>query len=230
MRLQRSTPTEPEAISMPAGTRVQYVGEHYAAYRGLKGELLTPRGPQSIVKFDDIETPVTLPTADLISMRDEYSPDPKALAVSKKPRCRYVANTSGGILIIPDLVSAAEEGGIALDPGEKLDLLQYFTPEQINRSRGLVRALKEISETTKLAQLTVIGSVDDPLPDGAIVKPLVERVSPGTTVEADANVYDRRIDEEYEKENIRNEKLKQGAQRRRHTTQHGRSSRNLGGR
>lgn len=239
MQLQRSKKRNPPAAPVKAeklgaatpafrkGDRVQYVGD--LAYKGMSGEVvgLRPDG-QPVVRLDGIPAPVNVPPSDLVLAGSEFDADPNALVTSKHPRARYVVNTSGGLLIIPDLVSDSEEGGIALDPGEKVDLLQMFTPEQINRSRGVTRALATVSETTGLKQLTVINSLDDPVPDGAIVVPLAQRVEPETVLQAPVNIFDQKLDEDYQKEQERNDRLKAASRRERHTSQHGRASRTLG--
>ena len=212
----------PVVHDLHARDRVTYVGDTYVAYRGAGAEVLAVRGDDVVLKFDGAQSPVTLPASDVVKA-DEHSVDPNAIVDSKHPRVRFIANTSGGLHIIPDLVSQSSESGIALQAGEKIDLLQYFSSEQINRSQGLRRAMTSVSPNNNLPFISTLTSLDDPLPEGSIVTPLVDRYPPGTTIEAPSNEYDLKITKSYQEEDDRNEKM-----RRRHTTVHGRASRTLG--
>ena len=208
------------------GVHVQYLGD-ITAYHGQRGEVQDVMGVKASVLFTGASMPIMMPV-DELTVIDDNQPDTEALMTSNKPRFRFMANTSGGILCIPDLKNEAEDEGIGFQPGEKVDLLTMFTPQQINRSRGLVGCTKKISQTG-LPAITVLNSLDDPLPEGAIIVPLALRTSPGTSIQADDNEFDEKLDRAYEKEEERAEKQRGASHMRRHTRQQGRASKTLGG-
>lgn len=212
--------------------RVQYIGQDLIAYRGGKGRIVAvPKPGQAAVLLDGGTSPVIMPITDLIPDSDENTQaDSAALMTSNKPRFRFIANTSGGEFGIPDLRSEVEEEGISLRAGEKIDLLKFFTVQQINRCQSLLAAVKTTSEQSGLPYITVLNSLDDPLPAGSIVIPLAQRTEPGTSLEAEANIYDEKIAEDVRKEEERNEKLMAKNVAARRTTRHGRSSSHTGGR
>jgi len=222
--------TAPVESRLMRGDRVQYLGE-MLAYRGQKGEVMDiVSKDNAAVLLGGASIPIVFPMTELM-LSDEKQADPEALVTSSKPRYRYVANTSGGLLSIPDLKNAVAEDGIALQASEKLDLLSMFTPREINRSRGLVNCTTAISEQSGLPLITVLNSLDDPLPEGSTVKPLAERVEAGVTLEAEQNIYDEKLTDVYVKEEERAEKLAASSTkftRGRHTTEHGRASSALG--
>lgn len=205
--------------------------EKSEAFRGMKGKIYRVHLEKGFahVKLDNIPNPVEIPVDYLMPGLGDDAADPAALAGSKRPRVRFVANTSGGLLIIPDLRSAGQDGeGLALQPGEKIDLLQLFEAREINKSVGLVRAMKKTSTNNNLSLLVEIESLDDPLPEGAIVKPLVEKHKPGDRFEDEPNEYDDKLAEDLRKEEERNDKLKKNKLAQRRTTQSGRGSSTLG--
>ncbi len=208
------------------GAHVQYLGD-IMAYHGQRGEVQDIMGKKASVLFTGANIPIAMPV-DELTVIDDNQADHSALMTSNKPRFRFVANTSGGILCIPDLKNEAEEDGIAFKAGEKLDLLTMFTPQQINRSRGLQNSVEKISDQTGLTMLTVLDSIDDPLPKGAIIKPLIERVEPGTTMQADENPFDEKLDRAYQKEEDQAEKVRGASHHRRKTRLKGRASKTLG--
>lgn len=209
------------------GVHVQYLGD-ITAYHGQRGEVQDIMGTKASVLFSGANIPISFPV-DELTVIDDNQPDADALITSNKPRFRYIANTSGGILCIPDLQNEVEPEGIAFKAGEKVDLLSMFTPQQINRSRGLQGSVTKISEQSGLPMITILTGLDDLLPDGAIIQPLAEKVAPGTTMQAEDNVFDEKLDRTYEKEEERAEKQRGASHMRRHTRQKGRASKTLGG-
>lgn len=208
-------------IGFATGSRVQYLGTEHEILKGHKGTVLESQAEEGheVVDFDGIGTPMKIPVRDLIVYDDVNVADPGALMTSKRPKARFVANTSGGLLVIPDLGD-----GFWMEAGEKADLLQYFTPQEINKSRGVDNAFNTTSDTTGLPQLVRLTSMNDQLPEGAIVIPEGEREDHRSTYEASRNEFDDKLEEDLAKEEERNEKLKG----RRATRQHGRASQGLG--
>lgn len=211
--------------------RVQYFGESMPAYQGQSGVVkkILPSGKAAVL-FDGARNPITIDPEELTSAISDEIPLADATMLSKRPRYRYIGNTYGGLLLIPDLRSDTEPEGIALQPGEKVDLLQMFTPEQINRCRSLNKLVEKKSPLNGLSFITVLDSLDDDLPHNAVVKPLIERegIEDGSTIKAPRNQYDDQLDDIYQKEDDRNEKLKQQAGGGRRTKQHGRGSTHMG--
>ena len=90
--------------------------------------------------------------------------------VQVQPKVRFIGNHSNTLVIIPDLKNEVDDSGLSLQPGTKYDLLLYYTPQEINRSRGLDNALNGIKdpktgEYTMLPVLSVLGSMDEKLPE-----------------------------------------------------------------
>ncbi len=223
-KAEKTVETNDERVTR--GAHVQYLGD-ITAYHGQRGEVQDIMGKKASVLFTGANIPIATPVNEL-TVIDDNLPDAGALMTSSKPRFRYIANTSGGILCIPDLCNEIEVEGIAFKAGEKIDLLTMFTPQQINRARSLIRCAEKISEQTGLPAITVLNSLDDPLPDGAIITPLSERVDPGTVLQADDNVFDEKLDRAYEKEEEQAEKVRGASHHRRHTRQAGRASKTIG--
>ncbi len=215
--------------NLSPGDRVQYMGQTFAAYYGQAGEVKgSLKNGLVVVLLDGAQNPVSLPVDELTPASDMNTADPQALMTSKQPRFRYIANTCGGQLSIPDLRSDTERDGLTFAPGEKADLLQFFTPEQVNRARSLIRLAETKSELNGLPMITVLSSLDDPLPENAVVQPWATKLTPGQVVTDVRNIYDDKLDEAIEKEHARNEKLKAGSLARRKSAQHGQASKHLG--
>ena len=208
------------------GMNVQYLGE-IPAFNGQKGEVIDIIGANASVMFNGANQPISL-SQDSLTIIDDNQSDDRALATSNKPRYRFIANTSGGPLLIPDLNHPGEEKGGGLAMGEKVDLLMLFSPKEINRSAGLKNSVTKISETNGLPMITVLSSLEDELPKDTFVKPLSETLEPGTTIQAPENPFDEKIDLAYEKEEKQAEKARGAAYNRRSTRQHGRASEHKG--
>lgn len=113
------------------------------------------------------------------------------------PKVRFIGNPTNQLIIIPDLRNAVDENGLSLNPGEKIDLTQYYTPQEINRSRGLDRLLKGsknpvTGEEIIPVSLLELKSLDDELPDPP--KPFAYGKEPGSVFHADRNYADQNLD------------------------------------
>lgn len=53
------------------------------------------------------------------------------------PRYDIVQNRSDMVLIVPDLKTNVEDMGLVLNPGMHIVLTDFYTPQEINRSKGL---------------------------------------------------------------------------------------------
>lgn len=227
-KIQLKRKTEVVARFKPRD-RVKYLGNEFAAYYMQVGVVQDIMSDDRVaVLLDGATNPIVLPTKDLTIAMDPNLADPAALMTSKQPRFRFIANTSGGLLSIPDLRSDSEPEGIAFEAGEKADLLEFFTVEEINRARSLKRLIQDTSPTSGLPYLMVLESLDDPLPEGAVVKPMIDSLKPGDSVAAPENVFDDKLDELIAREEARNEKLKARTLRQRRTKTHGAGSSHLG--
>jgi len=211
------------------GDVVQYIGDEFPAYRGQKGALRAIVGDTGAVLLDGASIPVNLPLAHLITVEDNLAADPQAVVTSKRPRFRFIANTSGGKLSIPDLrTDNPDDEGLMLEASEKVDLLQFFTPEQINRCKSLPTLLTRLSVNNGLPVVTVLESMDDPLPEGSTVIPMAAQMPAESTIDADINIYDEKLNEDVRKEEERNEKLAAMALNARRTTKHGAATKGMG--
>jgi len=235
--VEQTTVPEPQSeqtgvVSRPifvVHARVQYVGDDLSAFKGQTGKVAGYTSDNKVaVLFDGAGSPIKLQEVDLIEARDPDEAKPDALMTSKQPRFRFIANTSGGILHLNDLRNETEDEGIALDPGEVIDLLQSFTVEQINRAQSLPKLAQRLSENNGLSYITVLSSMEDELPEGTIVIPLGMQHKAGTMVEAKSNLFDDKLDEHLAKEEERNNRIAAMARTKRHTSQHGQASSRMG--
>jgi len=126
--------------------------------------------------------------------------------VKVTPKCRFVANVGNTLVIIPDLRNPVDEEGFKLNPGEKVDLLLYFTPQEINRSRGLDNLIQGVTnpqtgEVVTPPVLKVLKSLDEEIPE--IPPPFIKTQRPGAQLEAEPNYADenlQRLEEQEQKE------------------------------
>jgi len=212
------------------GNQVQYLGD-IEAYSGQKGEVTdVMSSKKAAVLFKGATNPISLIIEDLMVIAPEDIAEQSVLATSDRPRYRFIANTSGGLHFIPDLQNATMREGIGFAACEVIDLLSIFTPQEINRSRGLINSVEKISAQTGLPYITVLESLDDLLPEGADLKSLVDRVKPGTVLEAEESEYDDKLYDVYEREEKQAERMSATSTKfkNRKTKQHGRASSGLG--
>lgn len=135
-------------------------------------------------------------------------------------RFRFVQNTSGTRLDLPDL----GRHGTVLERDERVDLLERFTPAQINRSDALQRAVNVLFNidttgkkvpwlTTFVNKQEMIRSKfksEEPIQsiDGEGRKTLRHDVVPGQVMRADPHIFDDKLDEQEEKERKQEDKAR----------------------
>lgn len=106
---------------------------------------------------------------DLYKSEKAQQPTVTESVVVVEPKVRFVGNISNEMLIIPDLRNDVDEEGLTILPGQKIDLLLYYSPREINRSRGLdnfLHGLKNPATGEKIydPKLKVLSSMDEELP------------------------------------------------------------------
>ena len=133
----------------------------------------------------------------------------------EKPRVRFVQNVSGDVMMVSDIgMSRAVPGqvppGLTLYDGDRTDLLDYGTPEEINRSAQLKRYLDMKSKHGSFPALKVFDSENDMEEHYVTVPPpLIDTMQPKEERTADPNEYDDALvllqakDDEYEKRVMR---------------------------
>lgn len=133
-------------------------------------------------------------------------------------RYNIVQNRSNLMLIIPDLKTNPEDMGLVLNPGDSIRLTDFYSPQEINRSKGLRYS------ATKLQGINGFALV--PLNDeseGADFKvPERRHYEKGTSYDdVTPNDFDLRFEELEAKEAKREEKLMRKTLAGRVTRQHG---------
>jgi len=143
--------------------------------------------------------------------------DPQMIRV--KPRYRIVQNQSIKFLIIPDLKAYSEDRGLTLEPGEYSVLTDFYTPQEINRSRGLRYAATEEPGLNGKPALIPLSCEEDA---AKFVLPEKKKYPKGTQVEdLEPNDFDERFEELEKREAKREEKLLKKTLGMRRTKQHG---------
>lgn len=141
--------------------------------------------------------------------------------VNVAPRYDVVQNRSDRYLIIPDLRADNTEDsrGEALEPGQVIKLTDFYSPQQINRSKGLRYAATEMEGVGGNKALVPLNSEEEG--DNFIV-PEKKKYSPGTTFEdSTPNDFDKRFEEVEQREQKRMDKLLKKNLGSRKTAQHG---------
>ena len=64
--------------------------------------------------------------------------------VNVTPRYNIVQNQSDKLLVIPDMKTNDEDMGLVFQPGEVVVLTEFYSPQQINRSKGLRYAATDV--------------------------------------------------------------------------------------
>lgn len=136
------------------------------------------------------------------------------------PRYRIVQNRSDKLLIIPDLRDANEDSmGLMLNPGQIEVLTDYYTPLQINRSRGLKWAATSLEGLGGNKALVPLNSVEE---GESFVLPKKKELPKGTEIIDDSpNDFDLRFEELEAREAKREEKMLKKTLGMRVTKQHG---------
>ena len=143
--------------------------------------------------------------------------DPYTVGVT--PRYNIVQNRSEFILVVPDLKTNVEDMGLVLQPGEVIILGDFYTPMEVNKSKGLRWAATQCKGVGDNMALVPLRTEEE----GASFK-VPERVkhAPGTTLEDTAhNDFDDRYEELEKREAKREEKLIKKTLGSRRTKQHG---------
>ena len=141
------------------------------------------------------------------------------LGVQVQPRYDVVQNRSNLFLIIPDLKSEEDDRGAKLLPGEVIKLTDFYSPQQINRSRGLRYSSTELKGLDGNFALVPLANEEQ----GAnFTPPEKKELAAGTTViDNEPNDFDIRFEELEAKEKKREEKLKKKSLGMRKSSQHG---------
>ena len=163
--------------------------------------------------------------AQQLANRDARYGDPNAriadpIMQQVAPRYNVVQNQSDKVLVIPDVKADAEDMGLVLQPGEMILLTDFYSPQQINRSRGLRYAAtieKGIGDKFALVPLKTEEE------GAAFVVPKKKQRAPGETFEDpdDDNPFDARYAELEAREAKRDAKLIKKTLASRKQKQHG---------
>lgn len=132
------------------------------------------------------------------------------------PRYKIVQNRSNKVVIISDLKSGPEDPGLMLQPEQIEVLTDYYSPQQINRSRGLKYAatkleglkIKDIrGNVTVISEFALVPLRTVEEGEEFHLPPKVQ-LPKGVEIEDTVpNDFDLRFEEEEAKEAKRNEKL-----------------------
>lgn len=143
------------------------------------------------------------------------------LMANVEPRYIVVQNQSDKFLIIPDMKNSDEDLGLTFQPGETVLLTDFYSPQQINRSKGLRYAatvLKGVGDNPMLVPLATEE-------EGSLFKvPEKKRFPKGTMYEdPNDNDFDERFAEMEQREAKREEKLLKKTLASRKLREHGKA-------
>jgi hypothetical protein len=149
-----------------------------------------------------------------LSERDTGEGNPNAkladpVGAQVEPRYKIVQNRSDSILVFPDLRDGnnPDDRGLSLNPGEVVTLTDFYTPMEINRSRGLRSASMNIPGIAGQKALVSLRSEDEGM---NFIPPKKAVYAPGTLrVDDRPNDFDLRYEEMELKESKREQKLRQ---------------------
>jgi hypothetical protein len=146
--------------------------------------------------------------------------DPHMVRV--EPRYRIVQNRSEAILLVPDLKMNDDDMGLMLRPGQVEVLTDFYTPQEINRSRGLRYAATEIPGCYEGENALVPIRTEE---EGKEFKlPKKQALPKGVPIEDTAyNPFDERFEELELREAKREEKLKRKTLGMKVTKKHGKA-------
>ena len=151
---------------------------------------------------------------EALAARDVGQGNPEAklsdpVGAQVKPRYEVVQNRSDCILVFPDLRNGNDpnDRGLSMNPGDVVTLTDFYTPMEINRSRGLRKAAMEMPGVAGQKALVVLNSEEQ----GADFVPPQKAVhAPGTLIVDDhPNDFDLRFEEMEMKDSKREQKLMQ---------------------
>ncbi len=160
---------------------------------------------------------------DYIDFHDEtvINSDKVAAGNTKKPWVNFIVNTSGGIMVIPDLRDSdnVEAEGLTMEPGDALSLVSMYDIKIINRNKkGLITAMRTPSSTYKgLPQVLAVSSREklEELPFNflspkSLAETLKER-GKGSSILLPPNIHDKKLAEFIKEENDANDDLRREA-------------------
>lgn len=125
--------------------------------------------------------------------------------VNVAPRYNIVQNQSDTFLIVPDMKTSDEDMGLTFQPGEVIVLTDFYSPQQINRSKGLRYAATKVKGVGDNPMLVPLASEEE---GAAFVPPQKKKYPKGTVIEDQAhNDFDDRFAELEQREAKREEKL-----------------------
>lgn len=133
-------------------------------------------------------------------------------------RYNIVQNRSNLMLIIPDLKTNPEDMGLVLNPGDSIRLTDFYSPQEINRSKGLRYSATKLQGVNGFALVPLNDESE-----GADFKvPERRHYEKGTSYDdTTPNDFDLRFEELETKEAKREEKLMRKTLAGRVTRQHG---------
>lgn len=139
--------------------------------------------------------------------------------VRVEPRYNVVQNQSHNFLIIPDLKTGPEDMGLSLQPGEAIKLTDFYSPQEINRSKGLRYSTTKIVGLNGNCALVPIASeeaaADFKLPER------VKRAKGDVFEDTVPNDFDLRFEELEAKDAKAEERMRRKTLAGRVTRQHG---------
>lgn len=139
--------------------------------------------------------------------------------VNVEARYNIVQNQSDQVLIVPDMKTNDEDMGLVFQPGEVITLADYYSPQEINRSKGLRHAATKMVGVGNKFMLIPLNTEEE----GVLFK-VPEKVKhiKGSMFEDTAhNDFDDRFAELEAKEAKREEKLLRKTLAGKRTKQHG---------
>jgi len=141
------------------------------------------------------------------------------MMVRVEPRYTIVQNRSNRILLVPDLKTGAEDLGLSLNPGEVIVLTDFYSPQEINRSKGLRHAATEMKGVGDHMALVPLNTEEE---GAEFAVPERKKYPAGTIIEDTSdNDFDDRFEELMRREAKREEKLMRKTLGMRKQKQHG---------
>jgi len=135
------------------------------------------------------------------------------------PRYDLVQNRSQMALIVPDLKTNPEDTGLMLYPGEVIKLTDFYSPMEINRSKGLRYAASKLPGLDGNFALIPLGNEDQA---AEFKLPQKQKYPKGTVIEdQQVNDFDLRFEELEMRDAKREEKLLKKTLAGRVTRKHG---------
>lgn len=141
------------------------------------------------------------------------------MMVRVEPRYNIIQNRSNKILLVPDLKTGVEDMGLQLQPGEHIVLTDFYSPQEINRSKGLLFAATKMPGVAGNMALVPIASTEQAL---EFKPPERRHYEPGTMIiDESQNDFDDRFEELLKRDAKRDEKLIKKTLGMRKQKQHG---------